>query len=258
MKNHIVALILVVFLVAVATWAYQWQVSNRVPEQTAGQIKTEPSAQDVVQVQTTIGDFMADQSLEVKYITTQPNPSNFTVGKVTQLNDGGWRTDTPKEWERPIYVFQQTQYINERCEVYEYEVDARNLQIVDIHVRYPDEIQNLLGSATGLNAAKCASYGSLELPLKPKDTIEQTAFAYLDRDPSAAELLPRSNSQFTYISSKPGAANPAANEWIWQDTSYRLPDGLTGDVYNYPTIRIIISSGGKLIHYFNSVGLFES
>lgn len=255
MKNYIIVAILTVFLVAVATWAYQWQVSNRVPEQTSEQIKAEPSVQDVAQVQTTIRDFMADQSLEVKYITNQPNPSNFTVGKVTQLNDGGWRTDTPKEWERPIYVFQQTQYINERCEVYEYEVGARNLQIVDIHVRYPDEIQNLLGSATGLNAAKCASYGSLEIPLKSHDYIEQTAFAYLTR--GAGNQLPATN-QFNYIPSKQGAANPAANEWIWQDTSYKLSDGLTGDVYNYPTIRIIISSGGKLIHYFNSVGLFES
>ncbi|MFA5967156.1 MAG: hypothetical protein WC805_01380 [Patescibacteria group bacterium] len=257
MKNYIVVLILVVFLVAVATWAYQWQVSNSLPEQTAEQIKAEPSAQDIAQVQTTIRDFMADQKLEIKYITTQPNPSNFTVGKTTQLGDGGGRIDTPEEWKRPVYVFQQVQYINERCEVYEYEMDARTLQIVDIHVRYPDEIQNLLASSEGLNAAKCASYGSMEIPLKPHNYIEQTAFAYLSRDPNITKQLLQSKSQFNYISSKPGAANPSANEWIWQDTSYKLPEGLTGDVYNYPTIRIIISSGGKLIHYFNSIGLFE-
>ena len=256
MKNYIVALILVVFLVAVATWAYQWQGNRQTPEPIPSvQINQGPSADQISQAEATIRDFMADQALEVKYITTQPNPSNFTVGKVTQLKDGGWRTDTPKEWERPVYVFQQAQYINERCEVYEYELDARNLQIIDIHVRYPDEIQNLLSSEMGLNAAKCVSYGSMEIPLKPHDYIEQTAFAYLER--GISNQLPPSD-QFDYISSKPGAANPSANEWIWQDTSYHLPDGLTGDVYNYPTIRIIISSGGKLIHYFNSIGLFES
>ncbi len=256
MKNYIVAVILVVFLVAIATWAYQWQNNRQAPEPTpSAQINQEPSAEQLAQAESTIRDFMADQALEIKYITTQPNSSNFTVGKVTQLNDGGWRTDTPEEWKRPVYVFQQTQYINERCEVYEYELDARNLQIVDIHVRYPDEIQNLLAGPEGLNAAKCSSYGSMEIPLKPHDYIKQTAFAYLERG-IGNQLSP--GDQFDYISSKPGATNPSANEWIWQDTSYKLPDGLTGDVYNYPTIRIIISSGGKLIHYFNSVGLFTN
>jgi hypothetical protein len=250
-KLELIPLLAVVFVVAIGIWVW------RSPHQSTTKVNlpSEPSSTATAQIQTTIRDFMADQSLEIKYISTSSNPSNFTIGKATQLGDGGSQIDTPTEWKRPVYVFQQTQYINERCEVYEYELDARNLQIVDIHVRYPEEIQNLLGSATGLNAAKCASYGSMELPLKSKDTIEQTAFDYLAR--GVGNQLPSAN-QFDYIPSKQGASNPAANEWIWQDTSYRLPDGLTGDVYNYPTIRIIVSSGGKLLHYFNSVGLFQS
>jgi hypothetical protein len=168
MKNYIITGIFIVLLVAVAFWANQGR-GGAGPM--VAQTKPEPSSQDVVQAQTTIRNFMADQSLEIKYISTSSNPSNFTIGKATQLGDGGSRIDTPAEWKRPVYVFQQTQYINERCEVYEYELDARNLQIIDVHVLYPEEIQNMLGSATGLNAAKCASYGSMEIPLKPKDTI---------------------------------------------------------------------------------------
>jgi len=251
-KLDIISILAVLFVVVLGVlWWQQRGTESTIQTQT----KAEPSSQDVAQVQTAIRDFMSDQTLEIKYISTSSNPSNFTIGKATQLGDGGSQIDTPDEWKRPVYVFQQTQYINERCEVYEYELDARNLQIVDVHVRYPEEIQSLLGGATGLNAAKCASYGSMELPLKPKDTIQQTAFDYLTR--GVGDQIPTTD-QFTYIPSKQGATNPAANEWIWQDTSYKLPDGLTGDVYNYPTIRIIVSSGGKLLHYFNSVGLFAN
>jgi hypothetical protein len=164
--------------------------------------------------------------------------------------------DTPKEWERPTNVYQQTKYINDRCEVYEYEVDTRSSQVVDVHVRYPDEIQKMQVNALTDISARCKSYGSLETPLKTKEQIEQEAFKYLGKDNS--DILIRSDIQFIYT---PSTKNPkniaAAHEWKWQDKSYKLPEGLSADVDPYPTVRIILTSGGKLLHYFNSRGLFN-
>jgi hypothetical protein len=104
--------------------------------------------------------------------------------------------------------------------------------------------------------SQCGQYGSLYAPTRTQAQIETVAMDYLSRDVPNFDQI---RSQFVYKPSKDNPVNvAAAHEWIWQDTSYQLPEGLTGDVYNYPTIRIIISSGGKLLHYFNSVGLFAS
>jgi hypothetical protein len=211
------------------------------------------------QIQETIRNFMADPTLEINYISTKKNPSNFTVGKVTPVDNnppgtsGAWSIETPKEWERPTYVFQQTEYIDNLCEVYEYEIDARNNELIEVHVKYP---QIDMESSQEAKAKKCANYGSLYTPLKTKAQIETIAMDYLSR---AITNFDQIKSQFVFKPSTKNAINaPAANEWFWQDTSYKLPEDLSGDVYNYPTIRIIISSGGKLIYYFNSVGLFKN
>ncbi|MFA5010068.1 MAG: hypothetical protein WC553_02460 [Patescibacteria group bacterium] len=251
-KLELIPILAVVFVVAIGIWAWQSPKSSTRDVS----VLPEPTTAVTAQIQLVIQRFMhlmADSNPTVRYITTQKNPSNFTIGTATQLGDGAWRTDTPAEWQRPVYVFQQTQYINEQCEVYEYEIDARNNQIVDIHVRYPEEIQNLLGGV-GLNASQCASYGSLYIPTKTQSQIETIAMDFLSQNVSNFTQL---QDDFTYQPSKENPVNvAAAHEWIWQDTSYKLPKGLTGDVYNYPTIRVILTSGGKLIHYFNSVGLF--
>ena len=90
-----------------------------------------------------------------------------------------------------------------------------------------------------------------------KDQIEQAAFAYLGRDPEHTKFMMRSDIQPQYLPSKPGAENPAANEWRWEDTSYKLPEGLVGDPWPYPTMRIIMSVGGKLVYYPNTTELFD-
>jgi len=212
-----------------------------------------PTSDKIESAKTSIRQFTNDPNLELNYITTEKNPSNFTVGKVTQVGEGTWRTDTPKEWERPIYVFQQTKYIDSLCEVYEYEIDARNNQLIEVHVKYPQSDMEL---SQETKAKKCSSYGSLYTPLKTKTQIEAIAMDYLSRSISSFNQI---RSQFVFKPSTKNAVNaPAANEWFYQDTSYKLPEGLSGDVYNYPTIRIIVSSGGKLIYYFNSVELFKN
>jgi len=196
-----------------------------------------------------IRTFMGQPGLELAYISTR-HPSNFSVGRVTNHDDGGLTVEDVSGWERRVEIYQQKEFINDRCEVYEYEVDPRNNQIVEIHVRYPE------GGSVG--NPECAKFGSLEVPLKTKDQIEQIAFAYLGRDPEGTgSMLASSAIQPQYIPSMKGAANPAMNEWRWEDKSYKLPEGLYSDAFAYPVLRIIISSGGKLVYYFNSTSLFE-
>jgi len=201
-----------------------------------------------------IRTFMGQPELELAYISTR-HPSNFSVGRVTNRDNGGFTIEDVSGWERRVEIYQQKEFINDRCEVYEYEVDPRNNQIVEIHVRYPEGIP----ASPDDKMAQCGSYGSLEIPLKTKDQIEQIAFAYLGRDPEGTgRFLLSSAIQPQYIPSMKGAANPAMNEWMWEDKSYKLPEGLYSDAFAYPVLRIIISSGGKLVYYFNSTSLFES
>jgi hypothetical protein len=200
-----------------------------------------PNQDTIAKTEETIKTFMALPNLTFNHVTVQNNPSNFSVGKVTVIGDGATRIDTPPEWNRPIYLIQQKEYINDLCAVYEYEVSAKTNQVTEVHVKALN---------TPPDSVKCGIYGSLETPLKSKAEIEKIAMDFLGRNVKNFEQI---KSQFVYISSKQGADNPAANEWKWQDTSYQLPEGMSGDI---PTIRIIISSGGKLILYFNSSELF--
>ncbi len=214
-----------------------------------------PTAEKMETEKASIRKFMGDPNLDLIYRTTDKNATNLTVGKVTKLNSGGWQMDTPKEWERPVDIYQQTAYMDNRCEIYEYELDSRNAQVVEVRIMYPQELQgqDLMAAEIG---TKCGSLPSLETPLKTKDQIEQEAFKYLGRD--NGDILIKSNIQFVYTPSMKNPKNaPAFNEWKWQDKSYKLPEGLTADVEPYPTVRIIMSSNGRLVNYFNSRGLFN-
>lgn len=214
---------------------------------------TARSEQDKQKAMEAIRIFMSQPNLKVKYIATR-HPSNFNVGKVTNQDAGGFTMEDVDGWQRKVEVYQQTEFINDLCEVYEYEVDPRNNQIVEIHVRYPEGIP----SSPDERTAQCAKFGSFYYPLKTKDQIEQLAFEYLGRAPeSTGSMLASSVIQPQYIPSMKGSANPAQNEWRWEDKSYKLPEGLYSDAFAYPVLRIIMSSGGKMIYYFNSTGLFN-
>ncbi len=269
MKKPIIISILIALFLIAFVFIYWWQRGDALLVQPPSDLQDggdtlinqedkQPTPQLELSVQDAIRVFMNDPNLTIQYITSQKNPSNFNVGRVTPIDRdipgvvSAWRTDTPPEWKRPVYIFQQTEYINDLCEVYEYEIDARNGQLVEVHVKYPEAIQRL---SLGQRKEQCSSLGSLYGPVKTEAQIKAVAMEYLSR---AVPNFEQIKSKLIY---KPSTENPvniaAAHEWIWQDTSYQLPEGLTGDVYNYPTIRIIVSSSGKLIYYFNSVDLFE-
>jgi hypothetical protein len=198
----------------------------------------------------TIRTFMGEPDLQLTYIATR-RPSNFNVGKITNQDAGGFTMEDVPGWERRVEVYQQKDFVNDQCEVYEYEVDVRNNQIIEVHVRYPDGVS--------VGSPQCAGLVSMYYPLKTKDQIEQAAFAYLGRVPeSTGSMLASSAIQPQYIPSKTNVTNPSQNEWRWEDKSYKLPAGLYSDAFSYPVLRIIMTSGGKLLYYFNSINLFNN
>lgn len=197
----------------------------------------------------TIRKFMNEPNLQLTYIATR-RPSNFNVGKITNQDAGGFTMEDVKGWDRRVEVYQQKDIVDDQCEVYEYEVDIRNNQLVEVHVRYPDGIS--------VGSPQCIGKASLYFPLKTKGQIEQAAFDYLCRVPeSTGSMLASSSIQPQYIPSMKGSTKPSQNEWRWEDKSYKLPDGLYSDAFAYPVLRIIMTSGGKLMYYFNSTGLFN-
>jgi len=190
--------------------------------------------------------------IDLKYIGQNRHPNNFAVLSNVKSNAGGLTADNPEEWDRPAYIFQQANYIDSLCEVYEYEILIKTKQVVEISIVYPKK-PNEKAQGPG----PCLNYDSLEVPLKTKTEIEQTAYMYLGRDPEHTKILLRSDIQPGYNSDKVGTAkNPEQNEWVWEDKSISLPEGLTGDPWQHPMIRIVISSGGKLVYYLNTTGLF--
>lgn len=218
-----------------------------------------PSEAELAKAEQAIKTFMGDPNLELEYITQNRHPANFGIYKPADPNDPSntdkqtaIRYDFTEEWDRPVYIFQQTEYINNRCEVYQYQVTIKTNQVVEIGMVYPEGLQ-----AEASISGECGN-GSLEWPLKTKEEIEQAAFAYLGRDSEHTGFLARSDIQLEYISSKPGAENPSHNEWRWEDKSYKLPKGLIADPFPYPTMRIIMSSGRKLVYYLNTTDLFNN
>jgi len=204
-----------------------------------------------------IRDFMANPNLELEYITTRP-PSNFNVGvkKETYGNNPavsiGYTMETPKEWERKVEIYQQKDYIGDTCEIYEYEVDARNNQIVQVGVRYPQ--QGVI--ANPKKQEDCGNFQSLETPLLTLLELKEIAMGYFQRDVKDFDEI---KDKLAYEgSTKNPKSIPAQNTWIWQNKDYKLPDGLTAQAPSeYPTVWATITSGGHLIMYLNTTGLFQ-
>lgn len=204
-----------------------------------------------------IRDFMANPNLELEYIATR-SPSNFNVGikKETYGNNPAISTgstmETPKEWERKTEIYQQKEYINGTCEVYEYEIDPRNNQIIQVSIRYPQE-----GIIVNPKEQKdCANSQSLETPLLTLPELKEIAMNYAKKGVNNFEEI---KNDFVYQASTENPKTiPAQNTWLYQNKDYKLPDGLTAQEPSpYPTIWATITSGGHLLWYLNTTGLFQ-
>lgn len=182
--------------------------------------------------------FMDNGTLALTYMRSR-SPANFTVGEVTSLSaTGDERSDVPQDWKRTVNVYRTTSEIDGTCEVYEFEVYPKTHEVVQVQVVYPD-------SYTG----QCNAKGDMFSPTVSDAKVKEVGNAYV------ARIAP--SKQFTI--SPLARGNTSRVEWKWEDKSYQLPDGLKGQsaVDSRPTIRLHISSAGKLLQYNNTVPLFE-
>jgi len=204
-----------------------------------------------------IRDFMDNPNLEFEYLATR-SPSNFSVGirNETYGNNPaistGYTIETPKEWERKAEIYQQKEYIGDTCQVYEYEIDPRNNQIIQVSVRYP-ETGVIANPKTQEN---CASFQSLETPLLALPELKETAISYIKKGVKKFDEI---KDKLVYEGSTENPKTiPAQNTWFYQNKDYKLPNDLTAQAPSeYPTIRATVTSGGYLMMYLNTTGLFQ-
>lgn len=189
-----------------------------------------------------IRTFMGDNNFQVEYSRSQ-SPVNFNVGTVTKLsNAGDRRTETPKEWERVVNVYTAAKQIEGICEVYEYEVYPKTHDVVEVRVVFPE----------GYDRSNCPNTGkSLFEPYTTEVQIKAVGEAYLNR---------AVGNEHSFTVKPLERSNTSRWEWKWENTTYKLPQGVSGDsaVDSRPTIRLHVSSAGKLLQYNNTVPLFEN
>lgn len=240
MKTKIVVMLLILAgLGAGFIWLKQGGKTPVLPVKQA----TDSTAEDMATIRT----FMAQPNLELVYKGTDRPQPYFIVGKVSQLEKGGGISiEKVSGWERLVNVYEQKELINGVCSVYEYHTDARNHSLTTVRIRNlkPSEMEALSKSGT-----PCAE-STNQMPKITKAEAETLAMSYLKRAlPNFSEI----KDQFIYNQPTKGETH----QWTWQDKSYKLPEGLGGDPYSYPIIRIVIYGDTSLL-YENTVSLFKN
>jgi hypothetical protein len=237
------AVIVVVGIIAIAS-----PKKNDTPQTQSKAQTTSRTPEDHTQADTAaIRTFMGDSSMELTFEGNK-HPDNFMIAKETVIGNGAGRYDTPAEWERYVNLYADNKLVgNGLCEKYEFEVDTRNSQIVEVHIRTltPEELQHM--SAVGESCAGQRTQG----PTVTKAQAQATAEKYLSTGaPSYSEI----QGKLTYATI---TGKYAAHEWSWKDTSFKVPEGLVADPFPYPIIRIQMSADGKLVFYGNTTSLFK-
>ncbi len=234
----IVVLLILVCLGAGLVWLKQ---SNRIPVLPLPQ-EVDNTAQD----KATIRSFMAEPDLELSFVKTDvPFPVYFRVGKVTQMERGD-NMEAVEGWTRQINIYHQKELLNGLCSVYEYHVDPRNHSLVAVVIAglKPSEVEEYKNK--GVTCSKTSS----KMSEITKSEAETTAMGYLARGVKNFDQI---KDKFIYSDKY----NGELHQWFWEDRSYKLPEGLEGQPYSYPTIRITVD-GNKQIQYWNTVPLFEN
>src|SRR3989344_3254720 len=229
MKTKIIVILLT--LTSLGAGLVWWRQSGKAP--------TLPSKQVVDNISedtATIKSFMSDPNLELVYKGTDLPQPYFMVGKVSQLEKGGGiKIEKVSGWERLVNVYEQKDLINGTCSVYEYHTDSRNDVLTTVRIRNlkPSEIEE----------TSCTE-STNQMPIMTKKEAETLAMSYLKR---ALPNLSDIKDKFVYTQKLGGESHI----WMWEDKNYQLPEGLGGDLYSYPTIRIVVN-GDRQIQYWNT------
>ena len=192
-----------------------------------------------------IKSFMAQPDLDLAFVNNDLPVPYFRVGKVTKVGTGE-NMEKVDGWVRQVNVYDQKDILNGQCVVYEYHTDARNHTLTAVIIRglRLNEINALKN-----NSVTCV-FNPGTMSKITKAEAETIAINYLKR---VVPNLDQIKDQFTYSLQ----SNGEAHEWLWEDKSYMLPEGLEGRPYSYPTIRMTVN-GDKTISYWNTAPLFQN
>lgn len=238
MKIKIVVILLIIGLVA---GFLLLKKDNTTPGQTATETtKTQTPTDDV----SVIRQFMDKTGLELSSVGTDLPTQYFRVGKVTKVGTGE-NMDKVDGWVRQVNVYDQKDLINGTCSVYEYNLDSRNHKLTAVVIRglKPSEIEDY--KAKGVT---CSSNTNDSQKLT-KSSAETVAMNYLKRGLPNFDQI---KNQLVYSEQN----NGESHEWLWEDKTFTLPDGLSSRPYKYPMIRISVY-GNREIQYWNTTSLFE-
>jgi hypothetical protein len=239
MKTKIViALLVIATLGGVFVWLRQNNKVTLLPSKQTTDVTT--------QEESVIRNFMAEPNLELSFIKTDlPFPNYFSVGKVTKVS-GGENMEAVEGWTRQVNVYHQKELLGGHCSVYEYHIDLRSHSLVAVVIAglKPNEIEEYKNKGI-----TCAT-DSNNMPKITKAEAESIAVSSLSRGVKNFEQI---KNQFIYSQ----GYNSESHSWFWEDKNYKLPEGLEGRPYSYPTIRISVN-GNKEIQYWNMVSLFQN
>jgi hypothetical protein len=214
-------------------------------------LKPAPPATEVTTKQsensdlTAIKTFTGRSDLDVTFVNTDLPTPYFRVGKVTKVG-GGENMDPVEGWTRKVNVYDQKDLIDGKCSVYEYHTDERNHSLVAVLIKglKPIEIDEL-----SKNGITCKSESG-SMPKISKTEAEVRAMEYLTRSiPNLNQII----NDFKYTTQQ----NGESHEWLWEDKSFKLPEGVSSRPYSGPIIRISVY-GDNEIQYWNTVSLFEN
>lgn len=247
-ENKIKIVVATVIVVAIALGIYGTQRGPDA-EVSSADTRTGVLQQDRQADIAAIRRFMGDDQYSVAFYDAS-SPSNFTVGITTPFPDGGGgRTDVPPEWKRTVNKYKSTEGIGIREEIYYFEVDPRTHEVVNAQLdnQQDRQVKPITGEAP--------KDDGIYTPKISESEIKTIGDAYLTR---AIPDYPSIKGNFTVkpLTKDPGVTSADRYQWLWQDTSYKVPEGIDAEP-KYPTVRIYISSGGKLLQYNNSVPLFQ-
>ena len=201
-----------------------------------------PMQEELRQDEQAIANFMGDENYPVIFISSQA-PANFTVGASEPLPEsGGSHITTPQEWQRTVNIYESTKFVSDTCEVYRFEVFPKTHEVVNAGLVYPK------GQATCDDSRSALFTSSIS-----SDQIKAIGEKYLER--AMPEMYSSIKDKFTVQPISKDNRNDRW-EWLYEDTSYKLPAELEAEP-KYPTARLYISNSGNLLQYENSLPLFK-